>query len=66
MLNPDGSEYDNFRCIQADGVPAQAREELSQGMASLTQDEGHNDPLVDCEGDEKLETNETETGDTTD
>ena len=38
MLNPDGSENDNFRCIQADGVAAQAREESSRGTALLTKD----------------------------
>ena len=59
MLNPDGSEDDNLRFIQADGVAAQARVELSQGMALQTQDEDDNDPFVDCENDEEMETNET-------
>ena len=59
MLNPDGSEDDNFRCIQADGVAAQVREELSRGTALLTQEEHDNDPFVDCEDDEEQETNET-------
>ena len=66
MLNSDGSEDDNFRCIQADKVPAQEREELSRGMTLLTQDEDHNDPFVDCEDDEELEANEAVTGDNTD
>ena len=67
MLNPDGSDNDDFHCIQADGIAAQASEELSRGMALLTQDEDDNDPfVVDCEDDEELETNETLTDDDTD
>ena len=67
MLNPEGSDNDNLRCIQADGIAAQVREKLSRGMALLTQDEDDNDPfVVDCEDDGELETNETLTDDDTD
>ena len=59
MLNPDESEDDNFRCNQANGVAAQAREELSRGMALLTRDDDYNDPFVDCDDNKELETNET-------
>ena len=59
MLDPDGSEDDNFRCIQADGIAAQAREELSRGTALLTQYKDTSDTFVDCEDDKELETNET-------
>ena len=45
MLNPDGSEHEKFRCIQADGVGAQAKKILSRGTALLTQDEDDKDPL---------------------
>ena len=58
MLNQNGSEDDNFRCIQADGIAAQAREELSRGTALLTQNKDENIPFVDREDDEDLETNE--------
>ena len=66
VLNPDWSEDDNFGYIQVDRVAAQARKELSQGMAWLTQDEDDNEPFVDCEDDEQLETNETVIDDDTD
>ena len=66
VLNPDGTEDDNLHCIQADRVPAQLREELSPGTALLTQDKDNNDPFVDYEDDEELETNETLTDDDTD
>ena len=46
VLNPDGSEDDNFCCIQADGVAVQAREELSAGTALVTQDKDGNDHLL--------------------
>ena len=59
VLNPDGSEDDSFHFIQADGVVALTREELSRGTALLTQDEDCNYPFLDCEDDEELETNET-------
>ena len=59
MLNPDESEDDNFCCIQPNRVAAQAREELTRGMALMTQDENDNDPFVKCEDDEEPETNET-------
>ena len=65
MLNPDGSGDDNFRFIQADVVAAQVSEELSQGTALLTEDEYDNDPFVDCEDDEEMETNETVVDDDT-
>ena len=58
-MNPDGSEDENFCCIQADGVAAQVREELSRQMALLTQDEDDNDAFVDCEDDKEMETNKT-------
>ena len=35
------------------------REELSRGMALLTQDKDDIDPFVDCEDNEELESNET-------
>ena len=41
-----------------DGVAAQAREELPRWTALLTHDDD-NDPFVDCEDYEELETNET-------
>ena len=66
LLNSDGSHDGNFRCVQASGVAAQAREELSRGTALLTQDEDDNDTFVDCEDDEELETNETLIDDETD
>ena len=59
MLNPDGSEDNNFCFIQTDGVATQTREELSQGVDLLTQDKGDNHPFVDCEDDKELETNKT-------
>ena len=58
-LNPDGCEDGNIRCIQADGVAAQVREELSQQTALLTQDQDDNDPFANCEDEDKLEINET-------
>ena len=58
-LNPDRSEDGNIRCIQADGVASQAKEEITRQTALLTQDEDKNDPFLDCEVDEELENNET-------
>ena len=58
-LHPDGSEDNNIRCIQTDGVAAQAKEEITRQTALLTQDEDENDPFLDCEDDEELENNET-------
>ena len=66
MLNPDRSEDDNFRCIQADGVAVQTKKELSWGTALLTQDEDDNDPFVDCEDVKELETNDIVIHDDTD
>ena len=65
VLNPDGSEDDSFRFIQADWVAARMREELARGTSLLTQDEDDNRPFVDCEDDGELETNETVTDDGT-
>ena len=58
-LHPDGSEDNNIRCIQTNGVAAQAKEEITRQTALLTQDEDENDPFLDCEDDEELENNET-------
>ena len=66
VLNPDGSKDDNFRFIQADKVATQTREELSRGMALLTQDKDNHNPFADCEDDEELETNKTAIDDDTD
>ena len=66
MLNSDGSHDDNFQCIQAEGVAAQVREELSRETALLTQDKDDNDPFVDCEDGDELETNKTVIEDDTD
>ena len=66
VLNPDGTEDGNLRCIQANRVAAQMKEELSPGTVLLTQDKDNNDPFVDYEDDEELETNETLIDDDTD
>ena len=59
MLNPNGSGDDNFHSFKPTEYQQQTREELSRGTALLTWHEDDNDPFVDYEDDEELETNET-------
>jgi len=58
-LNPDGCENHNIRCIQADRMAAQTKEELSGQTALLIQDQDDNESFAECGDDEELETNET-------
>ena len=59
-LNPDGSEDDNFHCIQTDGVATQARKEFSTDAFTDTE-QGWQWSIcwLDYEDDEELKTDET-------
>ena len=52
-------QEDNIHCVEADRVAAQAKKDLSQQTATLTQDKDDSDSFVDCKEDnDELQTNE--------